>query len=116
MSTPKVDVIVVGASIVGLAHAYAAAWRGLKVGLFERTDPAVGASIRNFGQIWPVGKYGPLFRRALCSREIWLEISRSAGLYCIESGSLHLAYHDDEIAVLEAFCARFPKRGITASY
>lgn len=109
MSLRKFDVIVVGAGIVGLAHAYAAAKRGFKVALFERTDPAVGASIRNFGQIWPVGKYGELLQRALKSREIWLEISRSAGLYCIESGSLHLAYHDDEMTVIEEFYARFPE-------
>jgi len=109
MSSQTFDVAVVGAGIVGLAHAYAAARRGYKVILFERTNPAVGASIRNFGQIWPVGKYGSLLQRALKSREIWLEISRSAGLYCLESGSLHLAYHDDEMAVLEEFCNRFPE-------
>jgi FAD dependent oxidoreductase TIGR03364 len=105
----KYDVIVVGAGIVGLAHAYAAAKRGLSVGLFERTNPAVGASIRNFGQIWPVGKYGKLFQRAMTSRDIWLEIAQSANLYCVEAGSLHLAYHDDELAVIEEFYERFPE-------
>ncbi len=105
----QVDVAVVGAGIVGLAHAYAAAKRGYKVVLFERTDPSVGASIRNFGQVWPVGKYGPLFQRALKSRDIWLQISQQANLYCIESGSLHLAYHDDEMAVIEEFLALFPE-------
>ncbi len=95
-----VDVIVVGAGIVGLAHALAAAKRGFKVALFERTSPAVGASIRNFGQVWPVGKTGALFQRAMKSREIWLEASREMGVFCLESGSLHLAYHDDEMAVL----------------
>src|SRR5215470_17959926 len=109
MSTSKLDVIVVGAGIVGLAHAYAAAKRGYKVALFERTNPAVGASIRNFGQVWPVGKYGPLFQRALKSREIWLEISHAADLYCLECGSLHLTYHDDEMAVLEEFYSSFPE-------
>ncbi|MFN8371301.1 MAG: TIGR03364 family FAD-dependent oxidoreductase [Anaerolineae bacterium] len=103
------DVIVVGAGIVGLAHAYAAARRGFKVALFERTERAVGASIRNFGQIWPVGKYGKLFQRALKSREIWLEICRSAGLWCRENGSLHLAYAADEMAVLEELFRCFPE-------
>ncbi len=109
MNSQKVDVIVIGAGIVGLAHAYAAAKRGNKVALFERTNPAVGASIRNFGQIWPVGKYGSLFQRALKSRETWLEISKAADLYCLECGSLHLAYHDDEMAVMEEFYAQFPE-------
>jgi glycine/D-amino acid oxidase-like deaminating enzyme len=110
MSTPKFDVAVVGAGIVGLAHALAAARRGLKVALFERTDPAVGASIRNFGQVWPVGKTGALFQRAMKSREIWLEASRGAGFFCLESGSLHLAYHDDdEMTVLHELFDAVPE-------
>ncbi len=109
MSAPQFDVIVVGAGIVGLAHALAAARRGLKVALFERTNPAVGASIRNFGQVWPVGKTGALFQRAIKSREIWLEASRGADFFCLESGSLHLAYHDDEMAVLHELAAAVPE-------
>ena len=105
----KVDVIVVGAGIVGLAHTLAAARRGFKVALFERTSPAVGASIRNFGQVWPVGKSGGLFQRAMKSREIWLEASRGADFFCLENGSLHLAYQDDEMAVLNDLYAQVPE-------
>src|SRR5262245_34495258 len=101
MESRCADVGVVGAGIVGLAHAYAAARRGYKVVLFERTNPAVGASIRNFGLIWPIGQpAGPLFQRALRSREIWRAISRDAGFWCAPSGSLHLAYHAGERDVL----------------
>lgn len=102
--TNGADVAVVGAGIVGLAHALAAAKQGHKVVIFERDEWAVGASIRNFGLVWPVGQPGgPLYERALRSREIWLEVAEKAGMWCAESGSLHLAYNGDEQSVLEEY-------------
>lgn len=104
------DVAVVGGGIVGLAHALAAAKRGHKVVLLERNTRAVGASIRNFGLIWPIGQpTGELFQRALRSRAIWLEIAQQAGIWCVENGSLHLAYHPDECAVIEEYYATTPE-------
>jgi D-hydroxyproline dehydrogenase subunit beta len=46
-----------------------------------------------------------LLDRAMRSREIWLELCQKANLWHRKSGSLHLAYHDDEMAVLEEFYA-----------
>ena len=98
------DVAIVGGGIVGLAFAYAHASRGRKVVLFERTDFAVGATVRNFGLIWPVGqRRGVAHDRAMRSREIWRKIINEAGLWRNEAGSLHLAYHEDELAVLKEF-------------
>jgi FAD dependent oxidoreductase TIGR03364 len=100
----QTQIAVIGAGIVGLAHALAYARTGARVTLFERTNPAVGASIRNFGLVWPIGQpEGTLYQRALRSRSIWLEVLKSAGLWHAASGSLHLAYHDDEWQVLEEF-------------
>jgi D-hydroxyproline dehydrogenase subunit beta len=104
MQQKTYDVAVIGAGIVGLATALQAAKKGLKVAVFERHPKAVGASIRNFGMIWPIGQpAGKLLDRALRSRGIWLELATHAGYWTNESGSLHLAYHDDEMAVLEEF-------------
>ncbi|MDY7024201.1 MAG: FAD-dependent oxidoreductase, partial [Cyanobacteriota bacterium] len=98
------DVLIVGAGIVGLANALAYAKRGLKVVVFERSSQAVGASIRNFGMVWPIGQpEGKLTNRALKSREIWLELAGKANFYASQDGSLHLAYRQDELTVLEEF-------------
>lgn len=100
----SVDVAVVGAGIVGLAHVLAAAKRGLKVVVFERDEWVVGASIRNFGLVWPVGQpAGRLYERALRSREIWREVAAQAGFWYADTGSLHLAHNRDELDVLEEF-------------
>ncbi len=104
--TQKLDLAVVGAGIAGLAHAYHAAKRGLSVAVFERGSRAQGASIRNFGLIWPIGQpAGPLQERASRSRAHWRTLTEAAGLAVEPSGSLHLAYRDDEWAVLEEFTA-----------
>lgn len=98
------DIAIVGAGIVGLAVALASARKGKKVAVFERNSKAVGASIRNFGLVWPIGQApGPALERALRSREVWLEMAAKGGFTAQETGSLHLAYHEDEMAVLEEF-------------
>lgn len=109
MTVNRADTAVVGGGIVGLAHALAAAKRGDRVVLFERDDFAVGASIRNFGMIWSIGQQrGAIYERALRSREIWLEVAAKTGLWAARTGSLHLAHHPDEVAVLEEFLAITP--------
>jgi FAD dependent oxidoreductase TIGR03364 len=103
-STHATEIAIVGAGIVGLAHALAAARRGHRVTVFERSERAVGASIRNFGMVWPIGQPpGHLRERAMRSRQIWLEMADKGGFFRDPVGSLHLAYHPDELAVIEEF-------------
>lgn len=69
MSNLRADVAVVGGGILGLAHAYQAAKAGRSVVLFERSPRAMGASIRNFGMVWPVGQpAGPMHKMAMAGR------------------------------------------------
>jgi FAD dependent oxidoreductase TIGR03364 len=100
------DAAVVGAGILGLAHAYHLARKGQRVIVFERSSRPQGASVRNFGLVWPIGQpLGPLYQLALRSRHLWLEILRASGLWHRACGSLHLAYHEDEAQVLAEFAA-----------
>src|ERR1700758_3431448 len=103
------DVAVVGGGILGLAHAFAAARRGKRVILFERNQRASGASVRNFGMIWPIGQpHGEMHSLAVQSREIWLKVLRDAALPHSLAGSLHVAYRSDEAAVLREFAELAP--------
>jgi FAD dependent oxidoreductase TIGR03364 len=97
---------VVGAGIVGLAYAWAAAGRGHRVTVLEKSPWASGASIRNFGMVWPIGQpCGASYQTAMRSRQSWLSLSESAGVWVNRCGSIHLAYHDDELAVMREFAA-----------
>lgn len=107
------DIAIVGAGIVGLAHALEAAKQGMKVVLFERERRALGASIRNFGQILPVGMPPALRNRALRSRAIWDEVIAEAGLWSDPSGSLLAVFHETELAVIREFCELAPALGYT---
>jgi FAD dependent oxidoreductase TIGR03364 len=104
--------IVVGAGIVGLATARALAMWGFSVKVIERSERAIGASIRNFGMIWPVGQpAGPLYERAIRSREIWKEIGETGSFWYEPAGSLHLAYEADEWLVLQELAEVFRREG-----
>ena len=93
--------IVIGAGIVGLATARALAMRNYKVTVIERSGKAVGASIRNFGMIWPIGQPdGTLYERAILSRSIWKELCDEAKIWYEEAGSLHVVYQKDEWQLL----------------
>ncbi|KTT48728.1 FAD-dependent oxidoreductase [Pseudomonas oryzihabitans] len=100
------DLLVVGAGILGLAHAWAGVRRGLKVRVFERSHTPLGASIRNFGQALVTGQApGPMLELAQQSRALWAELAGAAGLSLRQRGSLLFARTPAEEALLDAFCA-----------
>jgi D-hydroxyproline dehydrogenase subunit beta len=100
------DVAIVGAGIVGLAHALAAARLGKRVIVIDRDAHAVGASIRNFGFITVTGQQaGNCWQRAMRSRDIWAEIAPKAGIAIAHEGLCVVARRPEAKRVLEAFLA-----------
>ena len=116
-SLPRADVAIVGAGILGLAHAYVAAKSGKSVMVIEKNRRAAGASVRNFGMVWPIGQpAGTMLELSLRSRELWVEVLDLAKLPRRETGSLHLTYRADEAAVAQEFAQLGPKLGYQCSW
>jgi len=98
------DILVVGAGIVGLAHALAAVRRGLSVRVIDRDAQANGASVRNFGFVTVTGQQaGDTWRRARRSRDVWAEVAPQAGIDIAHRGLVVAAHRPEAEAVLQAF-------------
>jgi len=102
----RFDIAVVGAGIIGLAHALAASRLGLRVLVIDRDAQANGASIRNFGFVTVSGQErGQVWRRARRSRDVWLEVAGPAGIDIIHRNCCVVARRPQAMAVAEAFMA-----------
>ena len=100
------DIAIVGAGILGLAHALAAARLGKKVVVVERDAFATGASIRNFGFVTVSGQEaGDCWSLARRSREVWAEVTHAAKIPVLHEGLLVTARHPEAEAVIDAFLA-----------
>lgn len=117
MATQGADVAIVGAGILGIAHAYTLARRGRSVVVFERGPQAAGASVRNFGMLWPIGQpAGRMYEMAMRSRLAWMEVLDAARLPYFATGSLHVVYRSDEAAVAREFCEVAPRLGYPCAW
>jgi glycine oxidase len=106
----KFDVVIVGAGAIGLACAWRAAQRGLRVLVLERDQPGSGASGVAAGMLAPVGEatWGEdrLLEAALASHAAWPgfadELAAASDLDTgfIPGGALHVALDRDEAAEL----------------
>jgi glycine oxidase len=105
-SKNKLDVIVVGAGVIGLSCAWRAAQRGLDVVVVEKRAPAAGASGVAAGMLAPVGELSFGERRLLelnlASAELFptfaaeLEAAASLPVGYRRCGALHVALDRDE--------------------
>jgi FAD dependent oxidoreductase TIGR03364 len=105
INSPKeFDLAVVGAGILGLSCALAAARRDLKVVVIERDARACGASVRNFGLVTVTGQdRHAIWGRARRARAIWQEVAAKAGIPIVHEGLWVAARRPESAAVLEAF-------------
>jgi FAD dependent oxidoreductase TIGR03364 len=100
------DLAVIGAGVVGLGHALAAARLGKRVVVIDRDDRANGASIRNFGFVTVTGQArGAPWRRASRSRDIWAEIAPHAGIAVEQRGLIVTLRMAEAVGAAEAFLA-----------
>ncbi|UGT62579.1 TIGR03364 family FAD-dependent oxidoreductase [Nocardia asteroides] len=103
MTSERYDLIVVGAGIIGLAHAFHARERGLSVAVIEQNDRVLGASIRNFGHACVTAQSGSALDYARSGREHWIRLADEAGFGLRASGTWCVARSDDELAVMAEF-------------
>jgi glycine oxidase len=123
---PEVDVLVVGAGVVGLSCAWRAAQRGLRVRVLERATAGSGASGVAAGMLAPVGEatWGEeaLLRLALLSHAAWPgfaeELSETAGtdVGFLPLGALHVAFDRDEAEELRRRYELMDDLGLEASW
>ena len=98
--------VIVGSGIIGLAHALTALEAGWDVTVIERSGRPLGASVRNFGTLWPIGcAFGAEREQALYGVQRWKELSAGAGFWIKPQGALLLAYRDEARALLQEFSA-----------
>ena len=98
------DLAVVGAGIIGLSCARAAALQGLRVVVLDRDARSNGASVRNFGFVSVTGQErGTAWTRARRTREVWVDVAGQAGIAITQRGMWMMARRVEAVAVLEAF-------------
>jgi FAD dependent oxidoreductase TIGR03364 len=106
MTSKAFDLAVVGAGVIGLAHAYVAAKAGRRVAVIERDPRANGASIRNFGFITVTGQArGESWRLARRTRDVWVEVAAQANIPIEQRGLYLTARSPEAVAVIEALLA-----------
>ena len=101
----QTDVLVVGAGIIGLAHAARALDAGYTVTVIDRDHRAVGASVRNFGHACITAQSGELYDIAQAGRPLWLEYAQRAGFWAAEAGAVVVAATATELQVLSELAA-----------
>ncbi len=104
--TKRYELAIIGAGILGLAHAYWAAKAGVKAIVFERNSQAQDASVRNFGML--IGEFQATTQekqQAQLSESIWYELSKKAGVLVNCCGALLIAMTELEKRVLLSFTA-----------
>ncbi|MFI7891434.1 NAD(P)/FAD-dependent oxidoreductase [Streptomyces sp. CACIS-1.16CA] len=110
------EVVIIGAGIVGAACAFHAASAGLVVTVLDRGPVGAGTTSRGEGNILLSDKEpGPELELARLSRDLWGEASEELGPQSVEfenKGGLVVASTPEGLAALHAFAARQAAAGV----
>lgn len=101
-TTDRRELVIIGAGIIGLAHAVEARRLGLSVTLLDRELRATGASVRNFGHACFTAQPSELSELAMSSREGWLAAATGTGIDAWQCGTLVVARSQLELDLLQA--------------
>lgn len=103
-----VDLVVVGAGVLGTFHAYHAARRGMSVALLERGAMPNGASVRNFGMVSAtiVAPGSEWAAYAQSSIALYHALQAQIDISVRTAGSLYLASTATEATVLREYAER----------
>lgn len=105
LSSKKYDLVIIGAGVLGLSHAWHALRLGLRTAIVERDEVAVGASVRNFGHVGVSVHSGKAREYAEITRTEWLAIGAASGLSVREVGTTIVLRNELEAAVVAEFTA-----------
>jgi D-hydroxyproline dehydrogenase subunit beta len=108
------DVLVIGAGIVGAACAQELAAAGLSVGIIEKSEPGFGATAAGMGHILVLDDSEAQIRLTAYSRRLWHEFSASDRTEFRTTGTLWVASNEEEMGAIELRRDFYRKYGIDA--
>src|ERR1700741_4849687 len=108
------DVLVVGAGIVGAACAHELAAAGLSVGIVEKNEPAFGATAAGMGHILVLDDSEAQIKLTAYSRNLWHSLAASDRTEFRTTGTLWVATNEEEMGVVERLQDFYRKYGVDA--
>src|SRR6201984_1460424 len=108
------DVLVIGAGIVGAACAHELAAAGLSVGILEKNEPAFGATAAGMGHILVLDDSEAQIRLTAYSRHLWHSSTPSDRTEFRTTGTLWVASNEEEMGAIGLRRDFYRKYGIDA--
>jgi glycine/D-amino acid oxidase-like deaminating enzyme len=108
------DVLVIGAGIVGAACTQELAAAGLSVGVLERNEPGSGATAVGMGHILALDNSEAQLKLTAYSRRLWHQVALSDRIEFRTTGTLWVASNEDEMRAIELRRDFFRKYGVEA--
>jgi D-hydroxyproline dehydrogenase subunit beta len=109
------DVLVIGAGIVGAACAQELAEAGLSVGVVERNEPGSGATAIGMGHVLALDNNEAQIKLTAYSRGLWHQLSLSERAEFRPTGTLWIASNEEEMKALEQRRDFFREYGVEAA-